>query len=219
MRTDCNLIRDILSLYDKGETCAESNALIEEHLQECAECREMHRLLLSDDAISEAPVVHDAFERSMKKVKRYFNMRMALAVLLTLAAVSAIFISAFWGLIPAASTDIEIKSEVYTATDGETVDVVFHMQVKDGRGRLRCRSSESTSHISGKECRYTVYNPARIAFRDTSYCYSEYAWYHQSLDELTDEEKIVFQFRDKDVEYSIKDIVARAVLHNEYEKR
>ena len=40
MKTDCNVIRDLLPLY-ADEVCSdESRVLVDEHLAECAECTE-----------------------------------------------------------------------------------------------------------------------------------------------------------------------------------
>ena len=36
----CEIIRDLLPSYIDGLTSTESNEMIEEHLQECAKCRE-----------------------------------------------------------------------------------------------------------------------------------------------------------------------------------
>ena len=40
MKTDCNIIRDLLPLYADDVCSKESRALVDEHLQECPDCLE-----------------------------------------------------------------------------------------------------------------------------------------------------------------------------------
>ena len=40
MKLNCEIIRDLLPSYIDGLTSQESNRLVEEHLESCAECRE-----------------------------------------------------------------------------------------------------------------------------------------------------------------------------------
>ena len=42
MKTNCDIIRDLLPLYAEHITSEASNALVEEHLAECEACRHAH---------------------------------------------------------------------------------------------------------------------------------------------------------------------------------
>ncbi len=45
MKMSCNVIQDLLPLYCDGACSDESRHLVEEHLQECGECRETYELM------------------------------------------------------------------------------------------------------------------------------------------------------------------------------
>ena len=38
----CNVIRDLLPLYEDNETCAETTEAVREHLESCEDCREYY---------------------------------------------------------------------------------------------------------------------------------------------------------------------------------
>lgn len=214
---DHNLIRDILPVYIKGETSAESNVIIEEHLNECEECRELYELLLADDKLAQKPTPYDRFEASMNKVKRHFDLRAIAAVLVSLVVVGTLFFVIFIGVIPTSSTEVEITPEAYRVNGDvfgeEGIEIAFHMKVKDGRGCINTRLGKDSIVANGKEAVYTVYNPAKIPFDDTTDSSVVYAWYqHEYPKGQIGIEKIKFHFKDKDVEYDIKDIIEEVGL-------
>lgn len=45
---DCDIVFDLLPLYLDGKTGEESNSFVQEHIEECAECREVY-LLMSEE--------------------------------------------------------------------------------------------------------------------------------------------------------------------------
>ncbi|MBQ8159928.1 MAG: zf-HC2 domain-containing protein [Clostridia bacterium] len=49
MKTDCDIIRDLLPLYADGICSEKSSEAVEEHLHECPECREMLKKLRDTD--------------------------------------------------------------------------------------------------------------------------------------------------------------------------
>ena len=84
MNTKCEVIRDLLPLYVDGVASEESCALIEEHLKDCADCREYLKLLQEDlPDISEAAFADEA--ASLKKIKSKMLRNRILIVLVTLA--------------------------------------------------------------------------------------------------------------------------------------
>lgn len=214
MRTDHNLIKDILPVYIKGETSPDSNAIIEKHLNECEECRELYELLLSDDKLAQKPTPYDRFEVSMKKIKRHINLRMVVAILLSVIVAGALFFAIFLGVVPASSTDVEITPEAYRIEDGgfgeDGIEIAFHLKVKDGKGWINPRMDKNELLKNTAENVYTIYNPANIPFDDNSDSFDVYAWY--GFDDEDNIEKIRFHFKDKDVAYNIKNIIEEAGL-------
>ena len=84
MNTRCEVIRDLLPLYVDGVASKESCALIEEHLKDCADCREYLKLLQEDlPDISEAAFADEA--ASLKKIKSKMLRNRIMIVLVTLA--------------------------------------------------------------------------------------------------------------------------------------
>ena len=211
MKTECTLIRDILPVYVKGETSEESNAIIGEHLGECEDCRALHELLLADDNKAEK---NDDFNKSMKKVKRRFHFRAAVAALIAAVIVSGVFLFVFWGMIPVKSSSVEIVPEAFvTKEDGvDNYCVEFHLALlKPGRCIDLRHGLFNIS--SGADANYeaTVYSQVKLPFDDRDInpeCFDAGA----SYSELTGEETMVFHFGDRDIEYNIKDIIEEAGL-------
>ena len=71
MKTDCNIIRDLLPLYADDACSDESRELVEEHLQECADCGSMLERLkdseIEDGLKSEKSDVIEYGARKFKK--------------------------------------------------------------------------------------------------------------------------------------------------------
>lgn len=215
MKTDCNLIKDILPLYVKGETSAESNTIIEAHLNECDDCRGLKRMLSVDDFAGKTSKRDNDFARSMKKVKHRFNLRIAIAVLLSMTLVSGVFLFCFWGVVPVKSTDVEIVPEVYIAKDeagAECYAVEFHLTLLQ-TGRCIDLRHGLFNDSDGSDDNYeaTVYSQINLPFDDRGKNTESFDA-GVLFSDLTGEEKIVFHFRDKDVEYNIKALVEEGGL-------
>ncbi len=95
MNTKCEIIRDLLPLYVEGVVSEASRQLIEEHLAECADCREYLKLLQEDLPEAEAAAFADE-TASLRKIKRKIAINRILIVMVTLGfAIAAIaFMSA-----------------------------------------------------------------------------------------------------------------------------
>ena len=95
MNTKCDIIRDLLPLYVEGVVSEASRQLIEEHLAECADCREYLKLLQEDFPEAEETSFADE-TASLRKIKRKIAINRILIVMVTLGfAIAAIaFMSA-----------------------------------------------------------------------------------------------------------------------------
>lgn len=77
----CNVIRDLLPSYMDGIASKDSVTLIEEHLAECAECRDFKCRLEKPDF----HVMHEADSLDyMKKIRRFADLKSAICFLLVL---------------------------------------------------------------------------------------------------------------------------------------
>lgn len=207
MKVNCNLIKDILPLYVKGETSTESNAIIEEHLEECEDCRKVHQILLSDDTIVQSSTIDENFGKSLKKVKSRLIIRILLATILTVSILSVAFLFLFYGVVPTKSSNVEIVPTL-TINDNTIYDrynVDFHLTSKNPKKHLNLRFN-STIPPGKSGLTYlmeSVYLQFRVPFDDIGK--GDY-YYGCSFIELTGEEEMVFHFRDRDVVYNIKEL-------------
>ncbi len=71
MKTDCEIIRDLLPLYVDDICSGKSRELVDEHLQECTECRNMlHRLRRTDIESGLKEEKEDAIDYGVRKFKQ-----------------------------------------------------------------------------------------------------------------------------------------------------
>ncbi len=94
MRTECGIIQDLLPLYADGVCSPESRAAVEQHLEECSECRETYQRAfgtvpdspeLEPDAVEEGK----EFRHGLRKVRR----RWIYSLIAALLAVPLVFMS------------------------------------------------------------------------------------------------------------------------------
>ena len=64
MKNDCEVIRDLLPLYADNACSVKSRAMVEEHLQECPDCRELVSRLLKTE-------IEDALHSEKEAVIQY----------------------------------------------------------------------------------------------------------------------------------------------------
>ena len=69
MKWNCDLIQDLLPLYEEGLCSPSSRQAVEEHLGECDACRRL-AAPLPIEAPPETPAADRAVKRSIKKVRR-----------------------------------------------------------------------------------------------------------------------------------------------------
>lgn len=90
MKTSCEIIRDLLPLYVEHVTSEASNALVEEHLNECPDCKKELEQMQRP-----VPVKVEASEVPLKKIRnkilknRIFVTAVAVLIVICLATVSA----------------------------------------------------------------------------------------------------------------------------------
>lgn len=91
----CNIIRDLMVLYEDNVCSEESRQMVEEHIAECEECRELYqtaRAKLPDISLSGdgkngrdgADELREIARRACKKLERKITYRHILAVAITL---------------------------------------------------------------------------------------------------------------------------------------
>ena len=99
MKTDCNVIRDLLPLY-ADEVCSdESRVLVDEHLAECAECtEELARIRENEIENHLAAEKEDVIRYQKKKFgRRSAAVGSAIAWILMIPVVICLFINRLQG--------------------------------------------------------------------------------------------------------------------------
>lgn len=81
MKYDCELIQDLLPLYEEELCSPASRRAVEEHLQECAHCRAL-TAHLPIEAPKDDPAAEQAVKQSIKKVRRHWLASLLAAVLI-----------------------------------------------------------------------------------------------------------------------------------------
>ncbi|MCI8507372.1 MAG: zf-HC2 domain-containing protein [Lachnospiraceae bacterium] len=72
-RTNCNIIKDLLPSYMEDICSADSRELIEEHLNECRECRNLMEMITATEIVSEK--TSDGQIDYMKKVREDYTKK------------------------------------------------------------------------------------------------------------------------------------------------
>ena len=81
MKWNCELIQDLLPLYEEGLCSPASRRAVEEHLRECDACRRLTAPLPTAEPV-ESPAADRAVTKSMKKVRRRWLTSLVAALLL-----------------------------------------------------------------------------------------------------------------------------------------
>ena len=79
MKMKCEIIRDLFPSYIDGLTSRESNELIEEHLEECGECREYLDEMKEDIAGENQPVKNKKAVQPFRKLRQKTRRKILLA--------------------------------------------------------------------------------------------------------------------------------------------
>ena len=79
MKLNCEIIRDLLPSYIDGLTSQESNRLVEEHLESCAECREYLKEMQADLSSEASVEKNKKAIRPFRKLNRRVKQRIAAA--------------------------------------------------------------------------------------------------------------------------------------------
>lgn len=160
MKMDCEVIRDLLPLYAENLLSAQSRALTEEHLAECAHCRQY----LADLTAPEPDVQFrldsaQQFVRYEKKKKRKFGAKVMLTTLLLVCA-AALLIGGAAGLFTFSIVSPTVHVDNDPAHYGQYMGKSAQQEY-----RSKCEMDESifpaelTDNMQVQEYKMVYYNP------------------------------------------------------------
>lgn len=163
MRTDCDMIKDLLPLYAEGMVRERTKALIEEHFTECAQCRRLY-----DEMKSPAPKVEynketaESFGRYVRKSRRRHTLKVAGLTLLAVAAVMVIKLM-FGGMLMAGM--MRLTGDKAPVTDTDPAHYTQYMgenakeEYRDKWGMDESIFPEKLDGLDVKEYSMTRYDP------------------------------------------------------------
>lgn len=138
MKLPCNVIEDLLPLYHDGVCSEDSKNLVEEHLKECASCKDVLHTLKEEtapdrvDAAKPLNVIYKEWKKGMKKAL----LKGFLAAVLICGVLFGAFVAATqWQFIEISTFDMDI-AEIYQLNDGRILyklDVPNNVYCRDFR--------------------------------------------------------------------------------------
>lgn len=118
----CDVVRDLLVLYEDNVCSEESRQLIEEHIAECEECKEFYEMAKKEIPVKDAfdetvEILSDAFKKLQRKLTAKRLILSGLIMISVLAAYMAWgFLQDWVNIVP--SKDIQI-TELYELENGD----------------------------------------------------------------------------------------------------
>lgn len=88
MKQSCNIIKDLLILYEDGACSEDSRKVVEEHLNDCAACSQYFRKIQCTDEVIEEELKEEltkdnqAVKKGLKKIRRRWMLSLAAVLLL-----------------------------------------------------------------------------------------------------------------------------------------
>lgn len=140
MKLSCNVVQDLLPLYHDGICSEESRQLVDGHLGECAECKDVlhtlnEELVLGDEAEKAAPLlsVKMTWNREKQKV---FVRALSITLGVCLLVLAALWVLTCWNCVPLTGDDFtllrlsqledgHIQVRITTAYGGVTCDMMY----------------------------------------------------------------------------------------------
>lgn len=124
MKIPCSIAKDLMPLYHDGVCSDETKAAVEEHLDDCASCRELYGKLSGADYIERSAFDEERSE-TLAASYRYFRrrsiMKAALLAILALAAAALIFfgikVYRSWPVYPQPMKQVETLEELKAETE------------------------------------------------------------------------------------------------------
>lgn len=118
MKNKCNIIRDILPLYVENIVSDDTKAFVDAHLEECAECKKVMENMRTP---SELPSDVDAVP--LRKIRRKLLVKKVTTILITVALVLALLITAFAFL--TAPKYFDFTNDRLLVTEGDDGEIII----------------------------------------------------------------------------------------------
>lgn len=162
MKTSCNIIRDLLPLYAENMTSSDSNALVQEHLTDCEDCRKMLELFQT----TEPEIGSDtgALGQIQRQIRRRRLLTAWTAVLLTASVLCCLLA---WVITPVAVsleeleiyvTETEYGLCVHLEGDYDLLTVTDETDTDTGAVSYTLIAARRRYHSDGRRQEYRISN-------------------------------------------------------------
>lgn len=214
----CSIIRDLLPLYCDKLTSADSNEEIKNHLGECAECAEIYENMSREDIIM---TEQDKNIKPLKKMKKYFLIRLICGILGTAVVLFGVFMFVFWGVIPISSDKLSwtFEESSMTGSNGEVddngnfienerynikfIDILFTGDCSCTREKGDSEYIYNDDGTITKHHHITIYPVIKIPFDDRGEYPNQSIW---GFNHYNDNDTLTIHCRDKDITLYLKDL-------------
>ena len=217
----CDIVEDLLPVYCDKQATDGSVRAVEEHLKKCEHCQRIYKEMSESVELGSEQENQEREIDPLKKVKRRQRLMVILFFLLGAGVCIGIFYALFLGVVPVKSEDLEIALGAENIEDGyaifeeekpeETIaktvkgyGVYFELKLPEGQYILYRGEDNSDSDTIAMV--YKVYSVLNLPFDDRGKYPNEASVGVEANRKFTDEDKVIFRFRDKDVVYSLKQI-------------
>ncbi len=211
MKMKCEVIQDLLPLYCDHQASPESCRLIEEHLQECDSCRLLYEKLAEGEDTTQETVEENLAEMDpLKKIKNATRIRVIIAVLASIAVASLAFYFLFIEGQQVSSADMDIKTSAFMEKGDDGKDyynVQFDFDLKNGKC-IDVRG-ERDDDGDGSVITLSPYSQIKPPFDDRGQYPGRYTTGASQETPFTEGDILIVQFKDKTVEYHLKDIAEK----------
>jgi len=198
----CEIIKDLLPSYIDGLTSSESNLEIEEHRNNCPQCKEIFEQMKA-----EVRVEHTEYNKEKIKPFKKLNRKVLKAVLITLtvcalAVVSYFYFFAFGWKVNSADMNIE-----YVYKDDK---ISFEFELTDGRV-LNFWSNRDVKNIHITTIKFTECFSSILDDRGeypNKFSYGIHSTdYNGNKVQFTEDDCVILQFEDKTETFYLREIV------------
>ena len=164
MKTECDVIRDLLPLYVEDMVSNKSKELIEEHLAECTECRGIYEKMITPEPQIQANRDEaKSFHAFVKKEKRIFGWKVGLltaAVIIGILVIRFAFVAGVIGFLGIDGKSAEITEDTDIENYGNYMGVNADKEYRDKWGMDESIFPERiSSDMKVKDYKMVYYNP------------------------------------------------------------
>lgn len=117
MKTECDIVKDLLPLYVEKIASEASNRAVEEHLQECEQCSKIYQEMKTSDLnVQYDRKPAESFQKYVKKEKRKFEIKAAVITAAVILLIVVIRLVEMGSLIAFLALE-GVKAKVYEDAD------------------------------------------------------------------------------------------------------